>query len=159
WARWSPDGRQVAFISDRSGEEQVWVVSQDGSDPPRQLTQGLAGMLYAPEWSPDGRSIALSDKDGKVYVLTVANARLRTVADDARGQVEDYGWSSGGSYLAFSLSHPSGFRSIRVWDATDGSLHQVTSEMFNSTEPAWDPAGDYLYFLSDHEYAPQQSRK
>src|SRR5262249_59989606 len=99
WARWSQDGRQVAFIADRSGEELVWVVSQDGSDPPRQLTQGLAGMLYAPEWSPDGRSIAFSDKDGKVYVLTVANARLRTVADDARGQVEDYVWSPGGSYL------------------------------------------------------------
>ncbi len=159
WARWSPDGRQIAFISDRSGEEQVWVVDQDGAGEPRQLTEGLAGMLYAPAWSPDGKQIAFSDKEGRIYVVTLADRRLRQVADETRGQVNDYAWSPGGSFLAFSLSHPSGFRSIRVWSATDGSLHQVTDEMFNSFEPAWDPEGNYLYVLSDRDYAPQQTRK
>jgi tricorn protease len=159
WARWSPDGRQVAFISDRSGEDQLWVIGQDGLGAPRQLTTGLVGMLYAPAWSPDGRQIAFSDKEGRIHVVTVADRRLRTVADEERGQVNDYVWSPGGSHLAFSLSHPSGFRSIRVWASGDGVIHQVTDELFNSFDPAWDPEGDYLYFLSDRDYAPQQSRK
>jgi tricorn protease len=159
WARWSPDGRTIAFISDRSGEDQVWLAEQDGSGEPRQLTDGLEAMLYAPEWSPDGKQLAFADKDGKLYALTVADRRLRQVARETRGQVQDYAWSPGGSFLAFSLSHASGFRSIRIWNAADGSLHQVTDELFHSYEPAWDPEGNYLFFLADHDYAPQLSRK
>jgi tricorn protease len=159
WARWSPDGRQIAYISDRSGDDQLWVTAQDGFGAPQQLTTGLEGMKYAPAWSPDGKQIAFSDKEGKIYVVTVADKRTRMVADEERGQVNDYAWSPGGSFLAFSLSHPSGFRSVRVWSAGDGSTHQVTDEMFNSFEPAWDPDGQYLYFLSDRDYAPQQTRK
>jgi tricorn protease len=159
WARWSPDGRQIAFISDRSGDDQLWVTSQDGLGVPRPLTTGLEGMLYAPAWSPDSRQIAFSDKEGRIRVLTVADQRLRTIADEERGQVNDYTWSPGGSHLAFSLSHASGFRSIRVWSAADGSTHQVTDELFNCFDPAWDPEGNYLYYLSDRDYAPQQSRR
>ena len=159
WARWSPDGGRIAYISDRSGEDQVWVVEQDGTGEPRQLTDGLQAMLYAPAWSPDGKWIAFSDKDGKAYVVSVADRTLRQVARDTRGQVWDYAWSPGGGFLAFSLSLPSGFRSIWIWSAADGTLHPVTDELFNSTEPAWDPGGDYLYYLSDHDYAPQVSRK
>ena len=159
WARWSPDGTRIAFISDRSGEDQVWVTDQDGTGEPRQLTDGLKAMLYAPAWSPDGRRIAFTDKDGKVYVLTVADRTLRQVARDTRGQVGDCAWSPDGGFLAFSLSLPSGFRSIWIWNAADGALHAVTDELFNSSEPAWDPDGNYLYYLSDHDYAPQVSRK
>ncbi|MGH7730507.1 MAG: S41 family peptidase [Candidatus Eiseniibacteriota bacterium] len=159
WARWSPDGRQIAFISDGSGEDQLWLTAQDGFGAPRRLTTGLTGMLYAPAWSPDSRHIALSDKEGRVHVVTVADGRLRTIADEERGQVNDYAWSPGGSFLAFSLSHPSGFRSVRVWGTAGGAVHQVTDELFNSFDPVWDPEGNYLYFLSDRDYAPQQSRK
>jgi tricorn protease len=159
WGRWSPDGHKIACISDRTGEEQVWLLDQDRSGPPQQLTTDLKAMLYAPEWSPDGSKLAFSDKDGKLYVLTVADKRLRQIDRETRGQVNDYAWSPGGSYLAYSLSHPSGFSSIRIWSAADGALHQVTDEMFDSYEPAWDPDADYLYYFSEREYAPQQARK
>jgi tricorn protease len=159
WARWSPDGRTIAYISDRSGDDQLWITAQDGFGAAQQLTTGLEGMKYAPAWSPDGKQIAFSDKEGRIYVVTVADKKARLVADEERGQVDDYAWSPGGSFLAFSLSHPSGFRSIRVWGAGDNSTHQVTDELFNSSDPSWDPDGQYLYFLSDRDYAPQQARK
>jgi tricorn protease len=158
-ARWSPDGRKIALISDRTGEEQLWLVNQDGSGTPQQLTTDMNVMLYAPEWSPDGKRLAFSDMNGNLYVLGVADKKLQKIARETRGQVNDYAWSPGGSYLAFSLSHPSGFSTIRVWGAADGAVHQVTSEMFDSGEPTWDPEGNYLYFFSDREYAPQVSRK
>ena len=157
WARWSPDGKLIAFVSDATGEEQVYVVPQDGSGKAVQLTQGLSAMLYAPEWSPQGTHLAFADKDGKVYVLDVAKKTYEQVAVDERSRVRDYVWSPDGQYLAFSMADANGNRSIFVYALMEKKLHRVTDELFDEWGPAWDPEGRYLYFLSDREFAPQIS--
>lgn len=157
WASWSPDGSQIAFISDMSGEEELYVIAQDGSKPAEQLTHGGTAMRYGPEWAPDGKRIAFSDKDGKLYVLTMADRKVVEIADNTRGQIRDYTWSPRGNFLAFSMANKNPFTGVYVWSAGDGQVHLVTDESFNSYNPAWDPQGNYLYYLSDREYAPQIS--
>ena len=151
---WSPDGKQIAFISDKSGEEEVWVVAQDGAKPAEQLTTGGKAMRYAPDWSPDGKLIAFSDKDGKVFVLTVADKKLVEVADNKRGQVQDYRWSPKGNYLAFTLADDNQQSSVYIWSSKDNQLRRVTGETFSESNPAWDPQGNYLYYISTREFAP-----
>lgn len=159
WPSWSPDGSQIAFISDTSGEEELYLVPQDGSKPPQQITSGGKAMRYQPEWSADGKRIAFSDKDGKVYVVTLADRKMIQAADSRRGQIRDYVWSPSGNYLAFSMAtNSTGYSQIYVWNAADNKLTRVTSEMFNAVNPAWDTQGNYLFFISDHEFAPQISQ-
>jgi tricorn protease len=111
-------------------------------------------MRYAPDWSPDGKFIAFSDKDGKVFVLTVADKKLVEVADNKRGQTLDYRWSPKGNYLAFTLADDNSQSSIYIWSSKDNQLRRVTGETFNESNPAWDPQGNYLYYLSTREFAP-----
>jgi tricorn protease len=159
WPSWSPDGSQIAFISDLSGEEELYLISQDGLKPAEQITRGGSAMRYQPDWSADGKRIAFSDKDGKLYVVTLADRKLTEIADTPRGQIRDYTWSPRGNYLAFSMAtNGNGFASVYIWNAADGKLQRVTNDMFNSFSPVWDPQGDYLYFLSDREFAPQISQ-
>ena len=155
WARWSPDGRRIAFVSDRDGEDEIYLLPQDGSGEPEQLTDGGQAMRYAPAWSPDGDHLAFSDKDGKLSVLEIASRELTAVADEAHGQVQDYVWSPRGGYLAFSLTDETGFSSVYIWRRADASLHQVTSDLFHEWNPAWDPDGEFLYYLSDRSFTPQ----
>ena len=155
WARWSPDGRRIAYVSDASGEDEIHLVAQDGSGEPEQLTSGGRAMLYAPAWSPDGGHLAWGDKDGKLFVIDVETKEVVEVADEARGPLRDYVWSPRGGYLAFSMTDPSEFRSVWVWRLADRTLHRVTGDLFHEWNPAWDPAGDYLYYLSDRQFAPQ----
>jgi tricorn protease len=159
WGAWSPDGARIAYISDVTGEEELYIAPQDGLKPAEQITRGGTAMRYQPEWSPDGKRIAFSDKDGKVYVVTLADRKMVEVADSPHGQIRDYAWSPRGNFLAFSLDdHPNRFSAIHIWSASDGRVRRVTDYMFNAGNPAWDPAGNYLYFLSDREFQPQISQ-
>ena len=154
-ARWSCDGRKVAYLSDASGEEELYLIDQDGTGKPDQLTKGGKAMRYAPAWSPDGKRLAFSDKDGKVFVLTLADKSILQVADESRGQVHDYTWSPCGTHLAFSLSEPDENQSLYVWTVGQQKPRRVTGEMFDESNPAWGPDGNYLYYLSRREFAPQ----
>lgn len=160
WARWSPDGSKIAFISDASGEEELYVIAQDGSAPAEKLTDGGRAMRYAPEWSADGKRIAFSDKDGRIWVYSFDDKSLEQIFDATRDQTRDYVWSPRGHYLAFSVINSSGLRSVHVWSESGGQtgqVREVTNPQFNAYGPAWDTEGDLLYFLSDRSYAPQIS--
>jgi tricorn protease len=154
-AAWSPDGLKIAYISDATGEEELYLIDEKGSSKPEQLTKGGKAMRYTPAWSPDGKRLAFSDKDGKVFVVTVADKSLVQVADESRGQVRDYRWSPCGTHLAFSLSDPNGTRSLYLWSVGQAKSRRITGEMFDEFGPAWDPDGNYLYYLSEREFAPQ----
>ena len=154
-ARWSPDGRKIAFLSDRTGEEELYVIDALGTEKPEQLTRGGKAMRYNPQWSPDNKRIAFSDKDGRLFVLTVADRKLTEAARETRGRINDYTWSPCGGHLAFSMQDSNGFRSIWTWSVEDGKLRRITDEMYHETSPAWDPQGNYLYYLAGRSYATQ----
>ena len=157
WARWSPDGRKIAFVSDRSGEEEVYLINQDGSGGLERLTTDGHCMRYSAEWSPDSKKLAFSDKDGKLYALTLADKKLTEIAHSTRGQIRDYAWSPDSGYVAFSMPEENTNRALHIWSAADGQVHRASDGFFNAQSPAWDPEGNYLWFLSDREFTPQLS--
>ncbi|MGB5661027.1 MAG: S41 family peptidase [Thermoanaerobaculia bacterium] len=157
WASWSPDGREIAFISDGTGEEEIYIVDQDGSGEPEQLTDNGEAMRYTPIWAPDGERISFTDKNGKLWVVDVGTKQMTLVADDEQGAINAYAWSPNGGHLAFILSETTGYGSIHIWSVGEETPHKITSELFNEFDLAWDPEGNYLYYLSDREYTPQIS--
>ncbi len=151
---WSPDGSRIAFLSDRSGEEEIWVVNQDGSGGPQQLTTNGKAMRYDVQWSPDGKTLSFTDKDGKLYLLKVTDKSITEIADDTQGRIFDSVWAPDSGYLAYSLANPNQERSLWIYSVTAGKAQRVTDPSFTATAPSFDPEGKYLYFLSNREYAP-----
>ncbi len=152
---WSPDGRQIAFVSDQNGEEEIWLVDQDGKSPPRQLTDGHRGRLHDLAWSPDGERIAYRDHGLRLYLADVDSGRHRQIADDPAVFGLSFAWSPHGGHLAFSLGHANGNRSLYLWSAIDDQVRQLTDEIFSESSPTWGPNGDYLFYLSTREWSPQ----
>lgn len=155
---WSPDGGEVAFVSDRDGEEEIWLVAQDGSQPPRQLTDGNRGRMYDLAWAPNGKHIAFRDEDARLRVAEASAdmpAKIIDVADDPEPFGLSYAWSPDSRYLAFSLSEPNGQRSLYLWTVGETAPRRITGELWNEYAPEFSPDGQYLYFLSDREFAPQ----
>jgi tricorn protease len=153
-AAWSADGKRIAYVSDGSGEEELYVQPQDGTGPAEAVTHGSVRRYYAPRWSGDDRRLAAADSTGTLYVVDVA-ARSRTaVARDPFDLAQDYRWSADGGFLAYALNDAENISSIFVWSAADGISRRITPAGFNAHSPAWAPNGELLYYLSEREYQP-----
>jgi dipeptidyl aminopeptidase/acylaminoacyl peptidase len=101
--QYSPDGRRVAYSSDRSGLQQVWVCDADGGDP-EQLTRFDWGASGTPRWSPDGHWIAFDhqEDDGwRIYVVAPDGGQLRRLARDEGDSVIP-SWSRDGKWIYYS---------------------------------------------------------
>ncbi|MDB6085560.1 MAG: peptidase [Gammaproteobacteria bacterium] len=153
-AAWSSDGKRLAYISDRSGEEELYVQAQNGETPAQPLTSGSQSRFSSPRWSADDKRIAVADQTGRLYVIEIAGKRRLVVAKDPADPVLDYQWSPDGQFLSYSLNAGNGFTGVYIWSVADGKSRRVTPEYFNAQSPAWAPNGELLYFLSAREYQP-----
>ncbi len=155
---WSPDGRRIAFASDRGGEEEIWVMAQDGRGEPEQLTGtngASTGLHYDLAWSPDSRFLAYRNQQNRLFVLDVETREVVEVADDGVPFGFGYEWSPDSRYLALTLAEDSGIRAIHIWSREDRVLHRVTGGIFGENSPTWDPDGEYLFYVSRREFHPQ----
>lgn len=153
-AVWSNDGTRLAYVSDRSGEEEIYVQAQDGNSPAVALTANSRGRYSAPAWSGDDKRIAFADNTNRLYVIDIAGKKRITVTQDPIGLPLDYRWSPDGRFLAYSRNEPNNFSSVFVWSLADGQSHRITPQSFAAQSPAWSPNGELLYFLSQREYQP-----
>jgi tricorn protease len=150
-AAWSPDGKWIAYISDQTGEDEIWRIAQDGKSPAERLTSGGNRRLFAPAWSPDSKKIAFTDKNLKLYVLDVSSKKV-TQADQAKyAEINWYVWSPDSRWIAYYKSNFEGFLQVYLYSLESGQVTRVTSEMNVSYDPIFDPEGKYLYFLSDRD--------
>lgn len=154
-AAFSPDGSTVAFVSDRSGEEQLWLVDHKGEQAPRQLTQGLQRFLYAPKWSPDGRWLLFGDAEGVLRLADATTGDLVVVADEAHGALHDFTWAPGSDWLAFTLQRPTGCRQIHLYERATRTTHLVSQPLADDRSPAFDERGERLFFLGLRSHDPR----
>jgi tricorn protease len=157
-AVWSPDGKTIAYVSDKTGEEQIYLIDQLGKGEEQQLTTSFKGQLGGLRWSPDSKRIAFTQNNvGKLFVLDISTKKLYEAGDDEFGNIGDHMWSHDGNFLAFSMNDWNDFSSLYIYSVEDDKTRRITSERFREFEPVFDPEGRYLYFLSDRNYAPQIS--
>ena len=149
---WSPDGRWVAYLSDRTGEYEVWVRPADGTGEERQVTRGNNVWRFTPVWSPDSKMIAFSDKNSELHWADVTTGALRRVDRGTFADITTYTWSPDSRWLAYTKPVESQLSAIFLHSTADGTSRALTSGTTNDYSPVFDPKGRYIYFLSDRDY-------
>jgi tricorn protease len=149
---WSPDGRSIAYLSDRTGEYELYVIAQDGSGAERQITHGLDAWTLQPEWSPDSRKLAFGDKRQRLRYVDVASGTITHCDQGKFNDILSYSWSPDSKWLAYVKLGETQQNSIWVYSLEGKRTSQLTSGFTNDADPVFDPKGRYLYFTSNRDF-------
>lgn len=152
-ASWSPDGRWIACISDATGEDEIVLVPERGGSPVR-LTSGPPKWRFAPVWSPDSRKLAWGDRGMRLWTIDIEEKKPIPVDESSIWEITDYAWSPDSRWIAYAKAQENGLPAVHIHALDTRTTTRVTGEAFASFDPAFDPSGSYLYFLSDRDIHP-----
>ena len=156
---WSPDGQWIAYLSDRTGEFELYIQPQMGGDATQVTTNGAdTRYLYNPAWSPDSKKIAYSDKKLRLWFVDI-DKKQPVLVDSAEYPTRmAASWSPDSLWFAYTKPiDGSGKELVFLYSTAEKQPRRVSEGFYDDMNPVFDPEGKYLYFLSSRFFMPVQS--
>ncbi len=155
---WSPDGKWIAFISDQTGEDEIWIVPQDGRGTAQQITRGGDTYKYQPLWSPDSKKLLWADKKLRLQYVDVESRKVTPVAQATAWEFTSYVWSPDSKWIAFARPEEERMTTIQLYSFDSKETTEVTDGWFTSHAPVFSSDGKYLFFVSNRTFNPTYSQ-
>ncbi len=156
--RLSPDGKWLAFFSDRDGEYQLYLRPLAGGDWV-QLTRDLDRAVYRLAWSPDGKKILFGNKDMAIFYVDIAtkqrvkiDERNQLKNDEFTWEIDDYSWSPDSNWVCYSLVARNRNSQVFLYSLEQKRSIALSDDFYNNLNPCFDANGDYLYYLSSRNF-------
>lgn len=159
---WSPDGNSVAYWSDQSGENELWIAQPNADAAPKKLTNFGKGFGYNLYWSPDSKKIVTIDQAMKIKMIDAANGNVTEIDQALRfmhGGCEGFSvsWSNDSRWFTYSRDLDNYHNAIYIYDAQNKKLQQATDGFYNCDNPVFDTEGKYLFFTTNQNFNPYYS--
>jgi tricorn protease len=162
-AVWSPDGKWIAYLSDTSGEYDLYLINPDGMDQPVKLTSFKDGYRHTLKWSPDSKKIGFTDQTLTLYFIDVATKAITRVDREEYENVDvsidvksifDYSWSPDSRFIVYSKMNSSFMYQLYVYSLENKTINCVSNGLFHDFNPVFSNDGEYIFFISDRRFEP-----
>lgn len=159
---WSPNGKYVAYFSDKTGEYQLTIRDIEKPAEEKVLTSFEDGYRYNIHWSPDSKKLVFIDQSMTINLYDLTTDKLTKVDKQLwyyEGGLRNFtlGWSSDSRYFAYAKDQENRTSAIAIYDTKEGKIRQVTSGFYSDSNPVFDTDGKYLYFLTNRNFTPVYS--
>ncbi|HTU34439.1 MAG TPA: PDZ domain-containing protein, partial [Candidatus Acidoferrum sp.] len=149
---WSPDGKWIAYLSDRTGEQELYLMPQNGMGKEERITFDGTMFRLQPVWSPDSTKLLFADKTARLFYVDVHDKKPVLLDQGHYADLTDYNWSPDSKWVVYAKAAQNGDQVIYLYSLADNKITAVTTDFNNSHNPVFDPDGKYLYFLSERDY-------
>lgn len=155
-SKWSPDGRWIAFISDKTGEDEIYIVNQDGSSAPQQITnEGAApSYKYQIEWSPDSKKLLWGDRKQRLRFVDIQTKAITDVEQSPVWEIRQYGWSPDSKWITYARQEEKAMTTLYIYSLESKQSTAVTEGWYDSGDPAFSADGKFLFFVSSRDFNP-----
>ncbi|MDR2951036.1 MAG: PDZ domain-containing protein [Prevotella sp.] len=157
-AEWSPDGKYIAYMSDATGETELYMQDATGSDPV-QLTKNNDTYIRSFLWSPDSKSIVYTDRKNRVNLLDITSKQKTTLLQDPVGEPRGVVFSPDSKWLTYSRMGSNDFNVVYVFNIAAKKEYAITDKWYESYSPAFSKDGKYLIFTSARDFNPMYGSK
>jgi tricorn protease len=163
YAAWSPDGKLIAYFSDKTGEYELTVRGAESAATNQLEEQTLThlgpGFRFTPQWSPDSKKIVWIDQAMKIWVYDFDTKTNKLIGQELWKYSDELNkftvsWSSNSQWFAYAGDQTNRNTAIILYDYTNNVRHQVTAGFYSDDSPVFDPDGDYLYFITGRSFNP-----
>jgi tricorn protease len=155
-AKWSPNGKWIAYISDRTGETEVWI-SDAKTEEATQLTKDNDTYIRGIQWSPDSKFILYTDRKNRVVEVNVAAKSKRTVLQNPESEFFGVQYSPDGKWITYTKPASNDMSVVYVCNLDSGKEYPVTEKWYDSSSPVFSSDGKYLIFNSSRTLRPTYS--
>lgn len=152
-AQWSPDGTQIAYISDATGETELYLQNAAGGEP-MQLTHKNDTYIRGFKWSPDSKKIVYMDRKNRVNLLDVASGKVSLLLQDPMGVPGGVTFSPDSEWLTYTRMGKNEINVVYVYNIAEKKEYPVTDKWYNSSSPVFSADGKYLIFSSARDFNP-----
>ena len=153
-AVWSPDGKWIAYNSDATGENELYIRPQDGRGDAVQITSGADTYYYAPVWSPDSKKLLWSDRLQRLRFVDVTTKAITLVDQNKEGEYESYAWSPDSQLVTFGRPEANGLSKVYLYSLADKKPIAVTDDWYSSSRSVFSDDGKFLLFSSARDFKP-----
>ncbi|MGA3323889.1 MAG: PDZ domain-containing protein, partial [Terriglobia bacterium] len=152
YVAWSPDSKWIAYLSDRSGEDEIYIAPQDGMGKETRITTDGKMFRMPPVWSPDSEKLAFADKDLRLFYVDIDQKTPVLIDQGKYFDITEYVWSPDSKWVAYAKQEVNNNSTINLYSLADKKITPVTTNFTNNSTPTFDPGGKYLFFLSQRDY-------
>ena len=156
-AVWSPDSKYIAYISDRTGETELYLQPAEGGEPV-QMTKNNDTYIRSLYWTPDSKSVFYTDRKNRVVAVDVASKSKRTVLENPEAEFRGREFSPDSKWIAYTKPASNDMSVVYLCNLETGREYPVTEKWYNSASPAFSADGKYLFFTSERDLNPIYSR-
>jgi len=153
-AVWSPDGKSIAYLSDATGENEIFVRAQDGRSPAVQLTTGGDTYYFNLSWSPDSKKILWGDRKQRLRWVDVATKAVSLVQENPNAPIIDYSWSPDSQWVTWVQVVNGTLPKVMIYGLADPTTLTVADSSYASSRPKFSDDGKWLLFASARDYRP-----
>ena len=153
-SKWSPNGKWIAYVSDVTGEDEIYVESQDGNAPATRITKGEDTYKYQIYWSPDSKKILWADKKLRLRYVDIESKAITEVAQATIWEFDDYVWSPDSKWIAYAKPEEKMMNKIYLYSLENAQTTEVTDGWYGVSQPAFSSDGKYLFFQSARDFNP-----
>ncbi|MBI4462704.1 MAG: PD40 domain-containing protein, partial [Acidobacteria bacterium] len=150
---WSPDGDWVAYLSDRTGEYELYVRPQKGGEEIRITSDGSV-YRWGPIWSPDNQKLLYWDKKLRLWYVDKEEKKPVLIDQSEYGGFTGADWSPDSRWVTYSKADTNFFRSVFLYSLEQKKVFPITNSFYNDFDPVFDQNGKYLYFISERFFFP-----
>jgi tricorn protease len=153
-SRWSPDGKWISYISDVTGEDEIWAAPQDGQGQAVQLTSKGDNYKYQLIWAPDSKKILWSDRQQRLRFVDLDTKVVTEVAQSPAGEITDFAWAPDSKWIAYAKPEDDGMGRIFLYSVESKQTTPATDGWFAVGNPEFSSDGKLLFFVSARTFNP-----